>query len=198
MPFLVRTFLSLSTATEQPAFLFQFAGRRVPFRDRKYRHFFLLPSASSCVKAPKSHTNPFKITPWCVNTPKSHTNPAFGRELPRAGLVSQVFDLLARTLPSLSSSSLRSNSLPTDTSPLPVAAGGHARSRESPLLRRSLGRSSAPKLRTTLRKFPQSSTNFLPNCPPERSLPAKIKQGDCKNPRKRGLPAGLKQEDDTK
>ena len=44
-------------------------------------------------------------------------------------------------------------------------------------------------LHTTLRKFPQSSTTFLPFCPPERSLPAIIKQGDRKNPRKRGLPA---------
>ena len=27
------------------------------------------------MKRPKSHTNPFKITPWCVKRPKSHTNP---------------------------------------------------------------------------------------------------------------------------
>ena len=51
------------------------------------------------------------------------------------------------------------------------------------------------KLRTTLRKFPQSSTNYLPFCPEERSLPAIFQQGEYKNTGKRSLPVILTQGD---
>ncbi len=54
----------------------------------------------------------------------------------------------------------------------------------------------APKLRTTMRIFPQSSTNFLPIYREERGLPVETQQGDHKNSPKRSLPVEFKQGND--